>query len=628
MVNPVRAAVRPRVVCPQYREPVLLEEFVRELACGGQTEMLALYGPPGAGTTSALQHLQAVIGPDTGIELIPSQLPTLRDPNWPTARIRFPVNLTMTTTVRCSLAGWQRDEWIEYLLAVHHDACGSVIHRLPEDPASEQLDGNPSLWSQILDLMALDPALDLKLAFAKVVDRWLPDSQLRSEIAERVLLAVTSQANEDQFDQIAADFQLPPEVVRLMFIVATRRLLATEAAWRRLQKSSRRDFNLLVINRKWPRTLIEDLGTRIAQSPPMQVKLRRLLSPRAKAAYPLVASLLHSAGANWIQRDTGLFTNGNRSLSLRGAFLDGVDFTAVKLRNCNLTEGSFENARFSDAILDRIEADRASFHGVCFHHAVFRSVFASNANFLATDLSGAQGETLSLIQCDLTFANLTDVKLIRCTFAGANLSGAIFHRALLKDCCLRGACLDDADFMDANLESSDLTGLALNSAAWNGASFRNSRLDDCDLSEMKLDRANFDAADLTNADLTCSTFRESCFERANLRGARLAEVDWELANLRDADLSGATFHMGSTRSGLVGVSIPLYGSRTGFYTDELLEQDFKAPEEIRKANLRGADLRGAKIDNVDFYLVDLRDALFDPEHESQLRRTGAILSCN
>ena len=69
----------------------------------------------------------------------------------------------------------------------------------------------------------------------------------------------------------------------------------------------------------------------------------------------------------------------------------------------------------------------------------------------------------------------------------------------------------------------------------------------------------------------------------------------------------------------------MYGSRTGFYTDELHEQDFKSPEEIRKANLRGADLRGAKIDNVDFYLVDLRDALYDPEQEDQLRRTGAIL---
>jgi len=49
------------------------------------------------------------------------------------------------------------------------------------------------------------------------------------------------------------------------------------------------------------------------------------------------------------------------------------------------------------------------------------------------------------------------------------------------------------------------------------------------------------------------------------------------------------------------------------------------PEEIRKANLCGADIRGAKIDNVDFYLVDLRDARFDADQEKHFRRCGAIL---
>jgi uncharacterized protein YjbI with pentapeptide repeats len=67
------------------------------------------------------------------------------------------------------------------------------------------------------------------------------------------------------------------------------------------------------------------------------------------------------------------------------------------------------------------------------------------------------------------------------------------------------------------------------------------------------------------------------------------------------------------------------GSRTGFYTDEFNEQEFKSPEEIRKANLCGADLRGASIKDVDFYLVDLRDARYTSDQEEHFRRCGAIL---
>ena len=72
----------------------------------------------------------------------------------------------------------------------------------------------------------------------------------------------------------------------------------------------------------------------------------------------------------------------------------------------------------------------------------------------------------------------------------------------------------------------------------------------------------------------------------------LAEIDWPGADLHDADLHGASFHLGSSRSGLVDSPIACEGSRTGFYTDDYDDQDIKSPEEIRKANLRGADLRG------------------------------------
>ena len=106
---------------------------------------------------------------------------------------------------------------------------------------------------------------------------------------------------------------------------------------------------------------------------------------------------------------------------------------------------------------------------------------------------------------------------------------------------------------------------------------------------------------------------------------RGADVDWQRASLRGADLTGASFHLGSSRSGLVGSPIACEGSKTGFYTDDFEEQHYKAPEEIRKANLCGADLRGAWLDGVDFYLVDLRGASYDAQQEQHFRRCGAIL---
>jgi uncharacterized protein YjbI with pentapeptide repeats len=142
---------------------------------------------------------------------------------------------------------------------------------------------------------------------------------------------------------------------------------------------------------------------------------------------------------------------------------------------------------------------------------------------------------------------------------------------------------------------------------------------------MELSAADFRGANLEGALLTGSSMPNCDFSRASLRQTGLADIDWEGAILRDSDLTGATFHMGSSRSGLVGSPIASEGSRTGFYTDDYTEQDFKAPEEIRKANLCGADLRGAKIEGVDFYLVDLRNALYDADQERHFRRCGAIL---
>ncbi len=201
----------------------------------------------------------------------------------------------------------------------------------------------------------------------------------------------------------------------------------------------------------------------------------------------------------------------------------------------------------------------------------------------------------------------------------------LIEYAKLTHVQFHNARIEDTDFEGAQLACADLSGLKLFQAHLCGTDFSFALLKECDLETVEIPAAKFHGADLTDALLTGSTMPDADFSEACLRNAGLADIDWPRANLRGADLRGVSFHLGSTRSGLVGSPIASEGTRTGFYTDDYEEQHFKAPEEIRKANLRGADLRDANLDGVDFYLVDLRDARIDPKYEAHLRSTGAIL---
>jgi uncharacterized protein YjbI with pentapeptide repeats len=158
-----------------------------------------------------------------------------------------------------------------------------------------------------------------------------------------------------------------------------------------------------------------------------------------------------------------------------------------------------------------------------------------------------------------------------------------------------------------------------------GARLHKAWLAGCDMEEMDLRGVDLSGATLGGGLLTGACLAGANLRKADLQNTGLAEIDLEGADLRKANLWGASFHLGSTRSGLVGSLIPCEGSKTGFYTDEREEQNYRRPEEIRKANLSHADLRGAKISGVDFYLVDVRGAKYTGKQAKYLKRCGAIM---
>jgi len=197
---------------------------------------------------------------------------------------------------------------------------------------------------------------------------------------------------------------------------------------------------------------------------------------------------------------------------------------------------------------------------------------------------------------------------------------------VMRHATLRGALVAAADFTGTNLEGADLREVDLRSALLDRTRLVGADMRDCDLEGLRLVNVEFRDAGLAQALFSGSKAEGCSFRKATLRGAGLADVQWEGVDLRGADLHGAVFHLGSSRSGLVGSPLASEGTRTGFYTDEFDQQSFCPPEQIRKANLCGADLRGAKVDGVDFYLVDLRGAKYDADQLEHFRKCGAILS--
>ena len=459
------------------------------------------------------------------------------------------------------LGPWGRDECIEYLLARYRAMCASVMQRIDD---FDVVCGIPELWCAVLEELAADETLpDVRAAIRRCAHRFTHHWPVRVLMDADIIAAALSEGR-----------------------------------------------SLDVLNKRRVQPLVEELARLLDE--PLALRLRRAPA----RAQPMAMSILHAAGES---------IEPGRAPNLRGAYLTGVRWPAADLRRSTLQEADLSEAGLENARLDKCTAGMACFDDADLRGASMERIVAGGARFRRADLAGIVARHAFLTACQLQAADLRDAVLATSDLREAKLRGARLDRCDLTGVDLRGAEIPGADFTDADLSGARLSRLDLRRARFGGAVFEAAHLAGCNLDGMELPSANFQAANLADASFTHAQMPGALLRGACLRGVRAGDVNWEGADLSGSDMRRMTFYMGSSRSGLVDSPIASEGSRTGFYTDDYEERHFKTPEEIRKANLRGADLRGAQIEDTDFYLVDLRDARYDRMQLEWFRRCRAIL---
>ena len=621
MIDAQRALVRPRILAPHVAGPALLEdEVLARLEAG--PGLIELFGPAGSGKSAALSHLAALYGDRTFLILVDgADAKTIAELH-ETAKFRLVIfardgaSQAASTAEPWRMASWTREDCIEYLLAAHREQCADVMRRVMADGQWSWLGGSPALCRPVLDQLAQDAAIaDARGALWHELQMRLATPEMRLAAGEHCaeLLAESPGAGR-VLAKLRLSGTIDNALRKLLRHGPVQTLLAAQYVANLLKTEAAAQF----LGSQPSDVLVCEIALVLRHDENTLARLHEFVVGEDKTCQAMAASLLHAAGAPWTP-------DGQSRMLLMGAYLAGAKWPRIRVVDIDISHADLSGADLTKADLTEVSARETRLDQASFHGASLEGFVANDAVLFDADLSFIRAPEAQFRAADLRDANFEGAWLPKGDFEGADLRGSRFCRASLQHARFLAVQLDDADFTGTDFSYAELIGLILRVGNFAGARFNSAQLLNCDLEGMVLPGADFECADLTRSHLTCSQMPNANFRSANLRDTGLAEIEWERANLRGADLRGSTFHMGSSRSGLVGSPLACEGSRSGFYTDEYHEQDFKSPEEIRKANLCGADLRGARIDNVDFYLVDLRGAKYTPDQAEHFRSCGAIL---
>jgi uncharacterized protein YjbI with pentapeptide repeats len=602
-VNPIGCVI-PRGGPAGSKVNLPLEHLIRPMLDGRARGIILLTAPAGGGKTTAIRHLRAVLPTDGSIACFD-------EPEAAVARHTGATGLAVLAAVApehgltylhvLSVSPWSVDDCLEYLLANHRQQCGLVLSRLTADDVESTLGGSPEILATVLQAMATDGSITSgRDALRRLVRSLMPKGKLMQDLIEGM-----------PFNQ-----SLTPDQRRWWRHQPVRRMCVVESI---VDDLCARTMPDRLFHMKSAGDWIDDIAAGVRDRPEAVAFLQAFFrSERKSSAAPVVASLLLAIDFRWRPED-------GMGINLAGARLAGARWAGLDLTRADLRGADLSGADLANAILVEVNADEADFSGALLWSARMYRVQFEGAKLLAADLSNAAASESNFSNADLRSAIARGAK-----FQGAKFEKTDFSQADCAEVDCSGARFwsnnfEQSDFARATFFQANFRNAEMSDAGWSDADFRHAKLINCNLEGLDLPGADFTEADLTGSLLTGTRMPGANFRGANLTSTGLADIDWEGADLRDADLTKASFHLGSTRSGLVGSVIAGEGSRTGFYTDDFNDQTYRPAEEIRKANLCGANLMDAKVTGTDFYLVDLRRAVYSKQQAAHFARTGAIL---
>ena len=272
------------------------------------------------------------------------------------------------------------------------------------------------------------------------------------------------------------------------------------------------------------------------------------------------------------------------NMDCRGASFIKASLIQCKAKDLNGAKGTFTQAVLRGSCLDRASLRGAVLQGVDFSDTSCREAdFTESHLDCTTVFKGARMTRCNFRRMSLKGLHMKGTDLEEAYFDGADLTGADLSYANLKKAHFtQGACLVNACLANACLQESDFTGAVL------GSSMDSSSLA-ADLTDAYMPDAVFNRADLNGVNMSGVNWYGS---HAGATGAYMHHVNFTGANLgtmnfAQADLKGCIFD----RAVLIG---------TNFRGAVLRPGDGGRRVSFADASVQGADFFASEIEDAIF----------------------------